>query len=198
MPKNFYDLIKEAEEFRLLEAEEVEEPEVEEPEDEDDIEEPKEETIDGATPEGKGEYDADDLREVIDYVYDLLDKEDDGEENDSVEEIGLDLIYEYADIMPDTLINQIVQDLKEMFEIEDTMLESALFVKSKKGVAAKAAKKKMTQFYKKNKKAIKSEAKSWRTSPQGKKIAKLHKKAFKGLCGKGKYLRTPLGMPELV
>lgn len=200
MPKNFYDLIKESDELRSQIIAEADEVEVEDDdldlEDDEEGIEPKEEKLDDVAPDGKGEYDADDLREIIDYVYEILDKEDDGEENDSVEEIGLDLIYEYADVMPDTVINQLVDDLKEMFEIEDTMLESALFMKSKKGKGALLAKKTMTKVYKKNKKAIKSKAKSFRTSPEGKKIASMHKKAYKGLCKKTKRLHTPDGMPR--
>ena len=95
--------------------------------------------------------------------------------------------------MPDTLINQLVDDLKEMFEIEDTMLE-ALFTKSKKGKGAQLVKKTMTKVYKKNKKSIKSKAKAFRTSQEGKKIVKMHKKAYKGLCKKTKRLHTPDGI----
>ena len=202
MPKSFYQLIQESEELRAQKLDEVEKEDVEEEDldmDIDDEEEaPKEPTVDDVAPDGKGEYDADDLREVIDYVYEILDKEDDGEENDSVEEIGLDLIYEYADVLPDTVINQIVDDLKEMFEIEDTMLESALFMKSKKGKAATMAKKVMSKVYKKNIKSCKGKAKSFRLSKEGKEIAKLHKKAYKGLWKKTKRLHTPDGMPQEV
>ena len=179
MPKSFYKLIQESAKFKDQIKEAA--PEAEDDldmdiEDEETEEAPKEPTIDDVAPEGKGEYDADDLREVIDYVYEILDKEDDGEENDSVEEIGLDLIYEYADVLPDTVINQIVDDLKEMFEIEDTMLESALFMKSKSGKAASMAKKVMKKVYKKNIKSCKGKAKAFRMSKEGKEIAKLHKK----------------------
>lgn len=202
--KSFYSLIKESDLISEAPEEKDQEMDDVEMDDEgDDFEEekPKEEGLDDVAPEGKGEYDADDLREVIDYVYEILDKEDDNEENDSVEEIGLDLIYEYADVLPDTVINQIVDDLKEMFEIEDTMLESALFVKSKKGKAAETAKKLMTKFYKRNKKTVKARAKSWRGSSEGKQMARLHKKVYRGgACFKKKVIRlhTPDGMPKKV
>ncbi len=203
MPKNFYELLKEAE----MEKEKVKKDDmdddlddldVDEEEEEEEEEKPdeKEPNLDDVAPEGKGEYDAEDLREVIDYVYEILDKEDDSEDNDSVEEIGLDLLHEYADVLPNTVINQIVDDLKEMFEIEDSMLESALFSKSKNGKAALMAKKITKKVYKKNIKAVKSEAKKFRTSQEGKVIANLHKQIYKNLCKKTKRLHTPLGMPE--
>ena len=203
MPKSFYKLIQESEKLKDQIKEAAPEAEdddldLEDEESEETEEAPKEPTIDDVAPDGKGEYDADDLREVIDYVYDILDREDDGEGNDSVEEIGLDLIYEYADVLPDTVINQIVDDLKEMFEIEDTMLESALFMKSKSGKAASMAKKVMKKVYKKNIKSCKGKAKAFRTSKEGKEIAKLHKKAYKGLWKKTKRLHTPNGMPQEV
>lgn len=153
-------------------------------------------------PDGKGHYTADDLREIIDYVRDLLkdeldgaDEDDDdmgggkdkGGEPDDIGEIGLDLIYEYADLLPETVINQMVDDLKDMFEIEDTMLEqivsegSAFFNKAKKSPAAIAAKKKMREFYVKNKKRIMARNQKWRNTDIGKKIAKLHKSIFKGI-----------------
>lgn len=161
-------------------------------------EEEKEEKISDHAPDGKGHYTADDLREIIDYVRDLLEKElkdnddeedEDGKKKDSddIGEIGLDLIYEYADLLPETVINQIVDDLKDMFEIEDTMLESivtegsAFFLKSNKGPAAKAAIKKMREFYRKNKSKILSRNRKWRSSEVGKKMADLHKKIFSGM-----------------
>lgn len=132
-------------------------------------------------PTGKGDYTPDEFREIIDYVYDILDKEDDDELNESVGEIGLDLLYNYADVMPQTMLNQIIDDLKEMFEIADTMLESivtegAKFVKKKKGMIAKAASKKARMYYKKNKSKLKLKGAKWRKSSHGKKLIKLHKK----------------------
>lgn len=169
--------------------------------DEDDEEE-KEEKLSDHTPDGKGHYTADDLREIIDYVRDLIQKEvDEGDdededgkksEPDDIGEIGLDLIYEYADLFPETVINQIVDDLKDMFEIEDTMLEaivtegSAFFNKSKKGPAAKAAAKQMRAYYRKNKAKIMNRNKKWRNSEIGKKIAALHHKIFKSTMSMGK------------
>jgi hypothetical protein len=148
-------------------------------------------------PDGKGHYTASDLQEIIVYIRDLLKEEleqsdDDVEtdkkgEPDDIGEIGLDLIYEYADLLPETVINQIVDDLKDMFEIEDTMLESiiqegsAFFNKSKKSPAALAARKKMREFYRKNKTRILARNKKWRNTPIGKKIAALHSKIFKGI-----------------
>jgi hypothetical protein len=165
----------------------------------DDEDEEKEEKISDHLPHGKGHYSSDDLREIIDYVRDLIKKEveddDDGdkkEEPDDIGEVGLDLIYEYADLLPETVINQLVTDLTEMFEIEDTMLESivtegsAFFNKSKKGPAAKAAAKQMRAYYRKNKAAIMKRNKKWRNSEIGKKIAALHHKIFKTGMSMGK------------
>lgn len=161
--------------------------------DEDDDE--KEENLKDVAPEGKGHYTPDDLREIVDYCYTLIEKEQeeddvdgdgDGKTASDLGEVGLDLIYEYADLLPETVINQIVDDLKDTFEIEDTMLESiieegsAFFAKSSKGPAAKAAKALLVGAYKKNKKKIKKRNGKWRTSEIGKKIAALHKKIFKG------------------
>ena len=162
---------------------------------EDEDENPDEKAGDAA-PDGKGHYTADDLREIIDYVKDVIEKEkeekeekEDGDEDkdDDVGEVGLDLLYEYADLLPETVINQIVDDLKDTFEIEDTMLEaivtegSAFFSKSKKGPAAKAASKVLRAMYRKNKTIIKKRNKKWRTSPIAQKMIALHKKAFSGL-----------------
>ena len=200
MLKSIKTLLEEIQEEQLeLDLKEADAPEVE-PEtdetDEDDEEEKEDEKVADHAPDGKGHYSADDLREIIDYVYGVLKKEDedagdeeDGEDKkkDDVGEIGLDLIYEYADLLPETVINQIVDDLKDIFEIEDTMLESiveegsAFFSKSKKGPAAKAAQKKMREFYRKNKTKIKVRNKKWRASPIGKKMAQLHRKIMKHL-----------------
>jgi hypothetical protein len=161
---------------------------------EDDDEDIEDETSSKDLPEGKGHYTADDLREIIDYVKDVIEKEkeekedgDDEDKDDDVGEVGLDLLYEYADLLPETVINQIVDDLKDTFEIEDTMLEaiiaegSAFFSKSRKGPAAKAASKVMRAMYRKNKTIIKKRNKKWRTSPIAQKMIALHKKAFSGL-----------------
>lgn len=165
---------------------------------EDDDEEEKEERLDDHAPKGKGHYTADDLREIIDYVKDLIkkeeeeDDEDEEDGDDDVGEVGLDLIYEYADLLPETVINQIVDDLKDMFEVEDTMLESivtegaAFFNKGKKGPAAKAARRKMMEFYKKNKNKIKIRNKKWRNTEMGKKMAKLHSKIYSSTSTMGK------------
>lgn len=161
----------------------------------DDEDEEKEEKLTDHAPDGKGHYTPDDLREIIDYVYDVLEKEqessddEDGEDKkkDDIGEIGLDLIYEYADLLPETVINQIVDDLKDIFEIEDTMLEqildegSAFFTKGKGGPAAKAARQKMREYYRKNKSKIKKRNNKWRNSDVGKKMAALHKKIMKGV-----------------
>jgi len=96
-------------------------------EDEDETEDDELENDDDETEEddedlfhqGTEDYSADDFREIIDYVKDLIDLEDDNEINNSVDEIGLALLYDYADVMPQTLINQMVEDLKEIFEIEE-------------------------------------------------------------------------------
>lgn len=161
--------------------------------DEDDDADEDDENLSDAAPDGKGHYTADDLREIVDYVRDLIEKElkddDDAEDGDAKEddigEIGLDLIYEYADMLPETVINQIVDDLKDMFEIEDTMLEkimaegSTFFAKSKKGPAAKAAMASMKKGFIKNIKKIKKRNSKWRNTELGKKMAALHKKIFK-------------------
>lgn len=160
----------------------------------DEDEENEDETVADHAPDGKGHYSADDLREIIDYVYDVLRKEDeesgdggdddDDEDNKKDGDIGLDIIYEYADLLPETVINQIVDDLKDIFEIEDTMLESivtegsAFFSKSQKGPAAKAARKAMRAFYRKNKSKILKRNKKWRAGEHGKKMIKLHRKAM--------------------
>jgi hypothetical protein len=165
----------------------------------DDEEEPEEENLKDHAPDGKGHYSPDDLREIVDYVYTIIEKENgtDGESGDDEDddgkkksndmgEVGLDLIYEYADLLPETVINQIVDDLKGIFEIDDTMLESivnegsAFFTKSKKGPVAQAAAKLTTDGYKKNKGKIKKRNTVWRGSDIGKKIAELHKKVWKG------------------
>lgn len=195
MSKKLRDLLEEIQEeqFDLFEApqDDVELADADADEDLDDDEE-KDEKLSDHAPDGKGHYTADELREIIDYVYDVLKKEEDeeGEEGegkkDDIGEIGLDLIYEYADLLPETVINQIVDDLKDIFEIEDTMLESivtegsAFFTKSMKGPAAQAAKRKMREYYRKNKLKIKNRNKKWRNSPIGKKMAALHKKIMKG------------------
>ena len=164
--------------------------------DDDDDEDKPEEKISDHAADGKGHYTPDDLREIIDYVYDVLEKEldepasdEDGDDNkkDDIGEIGLDLIYEYADLLPETVINQIVDDLKDIFEIEDTMLEgiisegSAFFSKGKGGPGAKAARQKMREYYRKNKSKIKKRNTKWRNSDVGKKMAALHKKIMKGV-----------------
>jgi len=170
----------------------------------------KDEKLEDHAPDGKGHYTADDLREIIDYVRHQLeeelkdDDEDDSEDldnasadgdvkqgkkkdGDDIGEIGLDLIYEYADLLPETVINQIVDDLKDMFEIEDTMLESiitegsAFFTKAKKSPAARAAAKLMKTSYGKNKKTINKRNNKWRSTEIGKKIIGFHKKVYKGL-----------------
>lgn len=164
--------------------------------DEDDEDKPEEKITDHAA-DGKGHYTPDDLREIIDYVYDVLEKEQDeadpddpdgdDKKKDDIGEIGLDLIYEYADLLPETVINQIVDDLKDIFEIEDTMLEgiisegSAFFSKAKGGAGAKAARQKMREYYRKNKAKIKKRNGKWRNSETGKKMAALHKKIMKGV-----------------
>jgi len=178
-----------------------------------DDDEPEEEHLKDHAPDGKGHYSPDDLREIIDYVYDILDKEkedsgageddEDGKKGTSdVGEVGLDLIYEYADLLPETVINQIVDDLKDTFEIEDTMLESIIsegassfFTKSNKGPAAKAAAAIMTGTYKKNKGKIKKRNSNWRNSDIGKKIAALHTKIWKN-AGKMKGKRAVAGEPK--
>ncbi len=168
--------------------------EAEEDEDLDDTldDEDDEESIsDEDMPADGDDYTPDDLREVIDYVYEILDEEDDGEVNDSVGEVGLDLMYEYCDTFPQATINQIVKDLKDTFEIEDSVMESivtegAVFVKSKKGAVAKALKKKAKMYYKKNKAKVKMAAKKWRKSATGKKVIKLHQKMLKKFKGKMK------------
>jgi len=149
-------------------------------------------------PSGEADYTPDEFREIIDYVYEILDREDDDELNDSVGEIGLDMLYNYADVLPQTVINQIIEDLKEMFEIQDTMLESVLaegFVKQKKGTVAKLAKKLAAKAYKRNKSKIKLKAKKWRKSARGKKIVALHKKLFKRL-GSKKGMRLVSNLPD--
>ena len=165
---------------------------VDKDDDEDDDE--KDEKLSDHAPDGKGHYSADDLREIIDYVKDLIEKEkdedsdedDEDKKSDDIGDVGLDLIYEYADLLPETVINQIVDDLKDQFEIEDTMLESivtegsAFFSKSKRGPAAVAAQRMQRAFYKKNIMKIKKRNSKWRNSPIGKKIAALHKKIFAG------------------
>jgi len=187
MKKSILSMLEEEEAKRaILEAEEEKQAAEED-------EEEKDEKISDHAPDGKGHYTADDLREIIDYVRDLLkeeeEKEDDEDEkkDDGVGEIGLDLIYEYADLIPETVINQIVDDLKDMFEIEDTMLESivvegaSFFNKSKQGPAAKAARAKMREFYKQNKSKIIKRNSKWRNSLIGKKMSDLHKKIYKGM-----------------
>jgi len=190
--ESFKDLLEST--YKLREADEVAPEEEEEVELEDDDDEDAEESLDDL-PQGKGDYTADDLREIIDYVYEILDKEDDDELNDSVGEIGLDLIYEYADVFPATVLNQLVDDLKELFEIEDTMLESIVtegFVKQKKGALAKQLQKKAKMYYKKNKAKLKQKAKKWRKSSHGKKVIALHKKLAKRLGSKkGFRLQAP-------
>jgi hypothetical protein len=176
---NFRDILEET--YVLREKEEpVADAPVEDEETDEDFEDEDDVNTDDV-PTGKGDYTADEVREIIDYVYDILDKEDDDELNESVGEIGLDLLYNYCDVMPQTMLNQIVDDLKEMFEIEDTMLESimsegAAFVKKKKGTIAKAAAKKARVYYKKNKSKLKMKGAKWRKSSHGKKLIKLHKK----------------------
>jgi len=194
MSKLFKDLLEESYKLHLKEAgEETEEDtEIEDEDDEDAELDTSDQPADG------NDYSADDLREIIDYVYEVMDEEDDGEINDSVGEIGLDLIYEYCDTFPQAAINQIVTDLKQIFEIEDSMMESiiaegAVFVKSKKGAVAKQLKKKAKQYYKKNKAKVKMAAKKWRKSASGKKAINLHKKIlkkFKGKMRKGMRLVT--------
>lgn len=211
MSKKFRDLLEEAVELKsIMEAPEdeldddpeLDDPELDDPEldgeegagDEDAGDEDAE--FDEMAPDSETDYSPDDLREIIDYVYEILDKEDDGELNDSVGEIGLDLLYDYADVLPQTVVNQIVSDLKEIFEIEDTMLESivtegAAFVKKKKGSIAKALAKKARKYYKKNKTDLKNKNKKWRKSAVGKKLIALHKKMMKKLgAKKGKRLVT--------
>lgn len=175
------------------------------PVDDYDDDEEEDEKIGDHAADGKGHYTADDLREIIDYVRDLLkdekeddddddddfgDDDDEDDKSDQMEEIGLDLIYEYADLLPETVINQIVDDLKDMFEIEDTMLEaivtegSKLFNKSRKSPAAAAARKKMMEFYKKNKAKINKRNAKWRAGEHHAKMSMLHKKAYKSGMGR--------------
>ncbi len=195
MKKSILNMLEEDEiKKALLEAAEEDADIKPEPEIGDDEEEEKDEKIGDHAPDGKGHYTADDLREIIDYVRDLLkeekgedDEEEDEEEDEGLGEVGLDLIYEYADLMPETVINQIVDDLKDMFEIEDTMLEqivtegSSFFNKAKKGPAALAARAKMREFYKQNKTKIGKRNAKWRNSLIGKKMGDLHKKIYKGM-----------------
>lgn len=177
--RNFMDILEES--YILREkGEELPEEELDTEEEDDEFEDEDDINTDDV-PTGKGDYTADEFREIIDYVYDILDKEDDDELNESVGEIGLDLLYNYADALPQTVLNQVVDDLKEMFEIEDTMLESvvtegAAFVKKKKGAVAKAAAKMAKKYYKKNKSKLKLKGAKWRKSSHGKKLIKLHKK----------------------
>jgi hypothetical protein len=210
MKKNILEMLEELQ-VALIEAEEEEtaamatkKPVTTGDEDEDE----EDEKISDHTPDGKGHYTADDLREIIDYVRDLLkeenDEDDDDEEGnkkggDDIGEIGLDLIYEYADLLPETVINQLVDDLKDMFEIEDTMLESivtegaSFFNKAKKGPAALAARSKMREFYRKNKGKISARNAKWRASEIGQKVSGLHKKIYKGMGRvKGKRIVSPL------
>lgn len=176
----FMDILEES--YKLQEADELDTELAPDDEETDELEDDDEDDVNtDDVPTGKGDYTPEDFREIIDYVYDILDKEDDDELNESVGEIGLDLLYNYADVMPQTMLNQIVDDLKEMFEIEDTMLESiisegAVFVKKKKGMIAKAAAKKARLYYKKNKAKLKMKGAKWRKSSHGKKLIKLHKK----------------------
>lgn len=192
MKKSILSMLEEEEQKALLEAAEKEMDVAPETEMDDEDEEEKDEKIGDHAPDGKGHYTADDLREIIDYVRDLLKEEKDeddeeDEEDDSMGEIGLDLIYEYADLLPETVINQIVDDLKDMFEIEDTMLENivvegaSFFNKAKKSPAAIAARKKMREYYKQNKSKIIKRNSKWRNSLIGKKMSDLHKKIYKGM-----------------
>lgn len=75
------------------------------------------------TKKSENPYTADDLREIIDFIYDILEKENKDDKKKKEKDIGLDLIYEYADMIPETVINQMINDLKDMFEIEDTILD---------------------------------------------------------------------------
>jgi ribosomal protein L12E/L44/L45/RPP1/RPP2 len=202
--KTFKELLEDIQQEELLEAKGDIDPAVapapagaedDLDDDEMDDDEEKDENLKDVAADGKGHYTADDLREIVDYCYTLIEKEQeedqvdgdgDGKTASDLGEVGLDLIYEYADLLPETVINQIVDDLKDTFEIEDTMLEgiieegSAFFTKSSKGPAAKAAKALLTSAYKKNKSKIKKRNKKWRNSELGAKIAALHKKIFKG------------------
>ena len=189
------DLLEEIqEEQNMLEAKDNELAPEEQPQDtDDDNDDEEDEKIQDHLSDGKGHYSPSDLREVIDYCYTLIEKEQeedkdgdgDGKTASDLGEIGLDLIYEYADLLPESVVNQIVDDLKKTFEIEDTMLEgiieegSAFFTKSSKGPAAKAAKALMIGAYKKNKSKIKKRNSKWRGSDLGKKIAALHAKIWK-------------------
>lgn len=189
MKKSFKQLLEEATD--LLEADDTDiddemgdgGDDIDDDEDTDD-EDKKDDSDEDLTPDNGTDYTPEDFREIVDYVYDILDKEDDGELNESVGEIGLDLLYDYADALPQTVLNQIVEDLKQVFEIEDTMLESivtegAAFVKSKKGSIAKALQKKAKKYYKSNKSKVKAKNTKWRKSEIGKKILAFHKKALK-------------------
>ncbi|NCP97680.1 hypothetical protein GW796_05495 [archaeon] len=175
-------------------------------EDEDETEDDELENDDDETEEddedlfhqGTEDYSADDFREIIDYVKDLIDLEDDNEINNSVDEIGLALLYDYADVMPQTLINQMVEDLKEIFEIEDEMMESLVtegFVKKKKGVLARKKSIKAAKIYKAKKAKIKLRASKWRRSARGKKVISIHKKLQKRL-GKRKGMRLVSNLPN--
>lgn len=186
------DYQRRLEEAKEDEAKEPSTPDSEAPEENDeDDDEPKK--ISDHAPTGAGHYTADDLHEIISYVKDILkkerdeDKEDDDEEKDEHMDVGLDLLDEYADMLPETVINQIVDDLKDIFEIEDTMLESiiseggAFFSKSTKGPAAKAAQSIMMKMYRKNHSKILARNKRWKKSDHGKLMTGLHKAFLKGM-----------------
>lgn len=203
MPKNFYDVLKETKEEMELITEKDDMDDLgsdDEPDDMDndedfgDEEKPREPGISDLAPDGENKYDAEDLCEIIDMVYEILDKEDDDEENESVEEIGLDLWREYSNLLPETVINQVISDLRETFDIDDQILES--FGKSKTSPAMLAAKKLMHKHYKRNKKKLVARVKAWRVSKEGKSLIRAHKQAFKFLkIKRGKKLHTPSGMP---
>lgn len=215
MKKSFKDLLEELEESKLYEAGKEDPPEenagnddVDSDDDDDDEEKDEPSAKELPDMDKKNQYTADDLKELIAYVQDLLKKEheedgddddddDDKKKDDKFEDIGLDLISEYADLMSNSLINQIVNDLKSVFEINDSMLESviseggAFFNKSQSGPAAQAAKLVMRQYYRKNKAKILKRNKKWRNSEIGKRMIALHKKIMSGMGMKGKHVVHP-------
>lgn len=142
-------------------------------------------------PSEKTNYSSDDFREILNYVYEILDQEDEedkGGQNDTSSQIGIDLLIEYADGIPQQIINNMVADLKEIFDIEDEFIDdtddepvSEGFVKQKKGSAAKLTRKKARLRYKKNRAKLKMKAKKWRKTSGAKRAMKLHKKLFKRL-----------------
>lgn len=209
--KNIKTLLEEIEkEKELLEAgEDMEQPEAQPKapdESSEDDEDAPEEKLEDYLHQGKSDYTPEDLIEIVKYCETLIEKEndendEDGEKkgNSDLGEIGLDLIAAYAQMMPSTVISQIIHDLQDIFELEDTMLESVItegasfFTNAKNSPAKKAAKELMINSYKKNKTKIDKRNDKWKYSDIAKKIAKFHKLAFKGLGKiKGKKLHPDL------